>query len=78
MTQNGGRELFKFRGDCAGNGVLAPVPGVIGSLMAVEAILLAVSGQSSLAGVLKLWDAISGTWQSIKLAKNPDCPVCGS
>jgi adenylyltransferase/sulfurtransferase len=71
-------EADELLGDCAGNGVLAPVPGVIGSLMAVEAILLAVSGQSSLAGVLKLWDAISGTWQSIKLAKNPDCPVCGS
>jgi len=64
-------------GDCAGNGVLAPVPGVIGCLMAVEAIQIAVMGQSSLAGVLKLWDAISGSWQSIKLAKDPDCPVCG-
>ena len=64
-------------GDCAGNGVLAPVPGVIGCLMAVEAIQLAVMGKSSLAGVLKLWDAISGSWQTIRLAKDPDCPVCG-
>jgi adenylyltransferase/sulfurtransferase len=46
-------------GDCAGNGVLAPVPGVIGCLMAVEALRLAFSDQSALAGVLKLWDAIS-------------------
>lgn len=71
-------EEDELLGDCAGNGVLAPVPGVIGSLMAVEAMQLAAMGQSSLAGVLKLWDAISGSWQTIKLAKDPDCPVCGS
>jgi adenylyltransferase/sulfurtransferase len=64
-------------GDCAGNGVLAPVPGVIGCLMAVEAIQVAVNGTSPLAGTLKLWDAISGSWQSINLAKDPDCPICG-
>jgi adenylyltransferase/sulfurtransferase len=69
-------EEDELLGDCAGNGVLAPVPGVIGCLMAVEALRIAVSGQSSLSGVLKLWDAISGSWQTIKLAKDPDCPVC--
>lgn len=65
-------------GDCAGNGVLAPVPGVIGCLMAVEAMKLAMLGHSALTSVLKLWDAISGTWQTIALAQDPDCPVCGS
>jgi adenylyltransferase/sulfurtransferase len=69
-------EEDELLGDCAGNGVLAPVPGVIGCLMAVEAIQLAVHGRSALAGVLKLWDAVSGSWQSIRLAKDPDCPVC--
>jgi adenylyltransferase/sulfurtransferase len=69
-------EADELLGDCAGNGVLAPVPGVIGCLMAVEALHIAVSGQSPLSGVLQLWDAISGSWQSIKLAKDPDCPVC--
>lgn len=64
-------------GDCAGNGVLAPVPGVIGTLMALEAMKLAMLGDTALAGVLKLWDAISGEWQSIHLARDPDCPVCG-
>lgn len=71
-------EEDELLGDCAGNGVLAPVPGVIGCLMAVEAIRLTVAGESSLAGVLKLWDAVSGTWQSIQLAKDPDCPVCSA
>lgn len=64
-------------GDCAGNGVLAPVPGVIGTLMALEAMKLAMLGDSALAGVLKLWDAITGDWQTIRLAQDPDCPVCG-
>lgn len=69
-------EQDELLGDCAGNGVLAPVPGVVGCLMAVEALRIAFSGRSALAGVLKLWDAISGSWQTIQLAKDPDCPVC--
>jgi len=64
-------------GDCVGNGVLAPVPGVVGTLMALEAMKLVIFGESSLAGTLKLWDAISGDWQSIRLMQDPDCPVCG-
>ncbi len=63
-------------GDCVGNGVLAPVPGVIGCMMAVEAIKIVVMGRSRHTGVLTLWDAVSGGWQSIELARNPDCPVC--
>jgi len=65
-------------GDCAGNGVLAPVPGVIGTLMALEAMKLVMLGETSQAGVLKLWDAIAGDWQSIKLQRDPACPVCGN
>ena len=63
-------------GDCAGNGVLAPVPGVIGCLMAIEAMLLVATGQSALNRRLLLWDAIAGGWQSIDLAQDPNCPVC--
>ena len=63
-------------GDCAGNGVLAPVPGVIGSLMAIEAMRIAMTGRSEQNGRLRLWDAISGEWQTIELVRNPDCPVC--
>jgi len=63
-------------GSCEGNGVLAPVPGVIGCLMAVEALLLVIRGGSRQNGRLRLWDAVTGEWQSIALAPNPDCPVC--
>jgi adenylyltransferase/sulfurtransferase len=65
-------------GDCAGNGVLAPVPGVIGTLMALEAIKLVMLGDTALAGVLKLWDAVTGDWQSIALKQDPACPVCAA
>lgn len=63
-------------GDCAGNGVLAPVPGVIGCLMAVAAIELLATGRSGFSGQLRLWDALTGSWQTIELAQDPDCPVC--
>lgn len=63
-------------GDCVGNGVLAPVPGVIGSLMAVEAIKLAIFGHTAQGGQLSLWDAVAGGWQTIRLARDPECPVC--
>ena len=69
-------ESDELLGDCVGNGVLAPVPGVIGCLMAVEAMKVVVMGGTRQTGVLTLWDAVSGGWQSIELARNPDCPVC--
>lgn len=69
-------EADEMLGNCVGNGVLAPVPGVIGCLMAIEAMLLTIRGRSALNGNLKLWDALSGSWQSIRLARDPACPVC--
>ena len=63
-------------GDCAGNGVLAPVPGVIGTLMAIEALKLAVDGRTEQNGRLSLWDAVTGSWQTIRLERDPECPVC--
>jgi molybdopterin/thiamine biosynthesis adenylyltransferase len=61
---------------CAGNGVLAPVPGVIGTLMAVEAIKFAV-GIDSPRGVLQLYEASSGEFRSIHIQKRDNCPACG-
>ena len=67
----------EWLGDCQGNGVLAPVPGVIGTLMAEEALKLAMGWDSSLRNRLLLWDAKRGDWQSVALKRNPDCVVCG-
>lgn len=68
----------EWLGTCQGNGVLAPVPGVIGTTMAVEALKLAIDGHSALNGRMLLWDAQSGSWQSLTVKPDPDCPVCGA
>lgn len=62
--------------DCAGNGVFAPVPGVIGTMMAVEALKF-LAGIDSPRGALHLHDAVRGTWQRIGIGKRNDCPSCG-
>jgi adenylyltransferase/sulfurtransferase len=62
--------------NCAGNGVLGPVPGAIGTLMAIEALKF-LAGIESSRGVLRLFDAKSGEFRAVKIAKRDDCPVCG-
>lgn len=66
----------EWLGSCQGNGVLAPVPGVIGTLMAVEALQLALTGRSALNGRLVLWDASYGSWQTLNIKPDPQCPDC--
>jgi len=66
----------ELMGDCQGNGVLAPVPGVIGCLMATEAIKL-LSLEPEPPPRLLLWDATSGDWQSLSISENAQCPACG-
>ncbi len=61
--------------NCAGNGVLAAVPGVIGTMMAVEA-LKHLAGISSPRGQLQLYDAGSGGFRSVTIAKREGCPAC--
>lgn len=68
----------EWLGDCQGNGVLAPVPGVIGTLMAEEALKLVLGWQSALRNRLLLWDAKRGDWHSVALKRDPDCVVCGA
>ena len=69
-------EADEMLGSCQGNGVLAPVPGVIGTLMANEALLRIATGNAPLEGRLLLWDGLRGSWQSLGLQADPDCPVC--
>jgi molybdopterin/thiamine biosynthesis adenylyltransferase len=61
--------------NCAGNGVLAPVPGVIGTMMAVEALKF-LAGIDSPRGELTLYDAGSSRFQSVKVSKKEGCPTC--
>lgn len=62
--------------DCAGNGVFAPVPGVIGTMMAVEA-LKHLAGLDSPRGALRLYEGDSGRFHSVSIPKRADCPACG-
>ena len=62
--------------DCAGNGVFAPVPGVIGTMMAVEALKF-LAGLDSPRGTLRLYEGDSGRFHSVKIPKRADCPACG-
>ncbi len=62
--------------DCAGNGVLGPVPGVIGSLMAVEALKF-LAGIEWQRGILRLYDATSGEFRQVRISKRKNCDACG-
>jgi adenylyltransferase/sulfurtransferase len=62
---------------CRGNGVLSPVPGVIGTMMAVEA-LKALAGLNVETGRLSVYDALSTEWQKLVIRKRRRCPSCGT
>lgn len=67
----------EWLGDCQGNGVLAPVTGTIGSMMALETLKLLL-GLDSGPPVLQLWDARSGEWTRVLIRRNPQCRHCRS
>jgi sulfur-carrier protein adenylyltransferase/sulfurtransferase len=62
---------------CAEGGVFGVLPGIIGSIQAVEAIKLALGVGETLAGKLVLYDALRNEFTTVRLRWDPDCPVCG-
>jgi len=62
---------------CAEGGVLGVLPGIIGSLQALEAIKLVTGVGTSLVGRLLLFDGLQLQFREITLSKDPDCVVCG-
>ena len=60
-----------------GVGVVSPVPGVIGTLQAVEAIKLILKVGTPATGKLLLFDGLQMQFQQISVRKDPSCPVCG-
>lgn len=63
---------------CATLGVFAPLVGIIGTFQAMEAIKLAAGIGDTLAGRLMLFDALASRWHEVRLARDPQCRVCGA
>jgi molybdopterin/thiamine biosynthesis adenylyltransferase/rhodanese-related sulfurtransferase len=62
---------------CAEGGVLGVLPGIVGSIQAMETIKLILGTGEPLVGRLLLFDALAMRFRELKLKRNPDCPVCG-
>ncbi len=63
---------------CATFGVLAPLPGIIGSIQATEVIKLITGIGTPLIGRLLLLDAATMEWRTLRLPRDPGCPVCAA
>ncbi|MEQ9694302.1 molybdopterin-synthase adenylyltransferase MoeB [Shimia sp. SDUM112013] len=63
--------------NCAEAGVLGPLPGVIGTMMAAEAIKQITGAGMVLRGDMLIYDALYGETRKIAIKANPACPVCG-
>src|SRR6516162_6391841 len=63
---------------CAEGGVLGVLPGIVGSLQALETIKLILGSGDNLIGRLLLFDALGMRFRELKLRKNPKCPMCGA
>ncbi|SFS95936.1 Molybdopterin or thiamine biosynthesis adenylyltransferase [Sulfitobacter marinus] len=62
---------------CAQAGVIGPLPGVIGSMMAVEAIKVITGAGAPLRGQMVIYDALYGENRVIGVSKRDDCTICG-
>ena len=61
---------------CAEAGVLGVLPGIIGSLQAMEAIKQLLGLGDSLSGRLLTYDALEASFRSFKIRRDPTCPAC--
>jgi adenylyltransferase/sulfurtransferase len=62
---------------CAEGGVLGVLPGIIGSIQALETIKWIIGAGDSLVGRLVLFDALKLRFRELQLRKDPACPICG-
>jgi molybdopterin/thiamine biosynthesis adenylyltransferase len=63
---------------CAEAGVAAPLPGVVGAMMAVEAVKHLTGAGETLRGRVMLYDALYGEVRVIAAGRDPGCRVCGA
>lgn len=62
---------------CAAVGVVGALAGVVGSMMALEAIKLIAGAGEALEGRLMLYDALNAETRTVKIGADPECEVCG-
>jgi len=62
---------------CAEGGVLGVLPGIVGSIQAMETIKLIIGRGDNLVCRLLLFETMGMKFRELKLRKNPDCPMCG-
>ena len=62
---------------CAEAGVLGVLPGIIGSIQALEAIKLLLDLGDPLIGRLLAYDALEESFRTFKVRRDPECPACG-
>ncbi len=62
---------------CSEAGVIGPLPGVIGTMMALEAVKLITGAGQSLLGDMLIYDGLYGETRKIKLRRRADCATCG-
>jgi adenylyltransferase/sulfurtransferase len=71
------QDMDEIAETCSETGVLAPVPGIIGSIQATETIKVLTGVGRTLHGRLLVLDAQTMEWHDMILRQDPDCPVCG-
>ncbi|MDA1347449.1 MAG: molybdopterin-synthase adenylyltransferase MoeB [Chloroflexi bacterium] len=62
---------------CSEAGVLGMLPGMVGTIQATETVKLIMGVGKSLSGRLLIIDALDMEFRTVKIRRNPDCPVCG-
>jgi len=62
---------------CAEAGVLGVLPGIVGSIQAVETIKILLGLGEPLIGRLLAYDALDESFRTFKVRRDPECPVCG-
>lgn len=62
---------------CVSVGVVGALAGVIGSMMALEAVKLIAGAGEPLAGRLMLYDALAAETRTVRIGADPECPICG-
>jgi adenylyltransferase/sulfurtransferase len=63
--------------NCAEAGVFGVLPGIVGSIQAVEVLKLLIGEGEPLVGRLLIFDALAMEFSEVKIRRDPACPVCG-